>query len=263
MNTVKSIQQAVMDWTLALMMMAFAPTSAWAWWQPTPGTSWQIQLTGKLDTSFDVAMYDVDLVETPQAVIDDLHSRGIKVVCYFSAGSYENWRPDAADFPAEVLGAAMAGWPGERWLDIRRIDLLAPIMEARLDLAQQKQCDGVDPDNVEGYNNKSGFPLTADDQLQFNQWIANAAHARNLAVGLKNDIAQAEALVGYFDFQVNEQCFAYKECDYLTPFIDADKPVFSIEYKGRAKKFCEEANARNFDTLKKRRNLKVRRYACR
>jgi hypothetical protein len=69
--------------------------------------------------------------------------------------------------------------------------------------------------------------------------------------------------VGYFDFQVNEQCFAYKECDYLTPFIDADKPVFSIEYKGRAKKFCEEANARNFDTLKKRRNLKVRRYACR
>ena len=243
----------------ALMNVASATT----WWQPTPGTSWQIQLQGELDTTHDVAMYDVDLADTPQTVIDDLHNRNIKVVCYFSAGSYENWRDDASAFPAEVLGSPLAGWPGERWLDVRRIDLLTPIMEARLDLAQQKQCDGVDPDNVDGFANRSGFPLTANDQLQYNQWLANAAHARGMAIGLKNDLAQIPDLVAYFDFAVNEQCFWYKECELLMPFIAANKPVFGIEYKGARNKICADANARNFDTLKKRLNLKSRRRACR
>lgn len=248
---------------MLLLLAGISSAKASAWWQPVPGTSWQIQLQGTLDTSFDVAVYDIDMVETPQTVIDDLHSRNIKVVCYFSAGSYEKWRDDAGSFPAEVLGNGLAGWPGERWLDIRRIDLLAPIMEARMDLAQQKHCDAVDPDNVDGYANKSGFPLTASDQLQYNQWLATAAHARGMAVGLKNDLGQVQDLVASFDFEVNEQCFWYKECDLLTPFIDANKPVFAIEYRGKLSKICADANARNFDTLKKRLNLKSRRRACR
>lgn len=248
---------------MMLVLASLNVANAATWWQPAPGLSWQIQLQGTLDTSYDVDVYDIDLVDTPQTVIDDLHNRNIKVVCYFSAGSYEKWRDDASSFPAEVLGKPLSGWPGERWLDIRRIDLLAPIMEARMDLAQQKQCDAVDPDNVEGYANKSGFSLTANDQLQYNQWLANAAHARGLAVGLKNDLAQVPDLVTYFDFQVNEQCFWYKECDLLTPFISANKPVFAIEYRGTLKKICADANARNFDTLKKHLNLKVWRRSCR
>ena len=65
-------------------------------WRPTPGTSWQWQLSGSIDDSLDVAMYDVDLFDAPTAVIERLHARGIKVICYFSAGSFESWRPDAA-----------------------------------------------------------------------------------------------------------------------------------------------------------------------
>lgn len=42
-------------------------------------------------------------------------------------------------------------------------------MQARLDLAVQKGCDGVEPDNVDGYQNNSGFPLTAQDQLAYNR----------------------------------------------------------------------------------------------
>jgi hypothetical protein len=57
-------------------------------------------------------MYDVDLYETPQSVIDGLRAQGSKVACYFSAGSYENWRDDAHLFPKEVLGNDMKGWPG-------------------------------------------------------------------------------------------------------------------------------------------------------
>jgi hypothetical protein len=249
-------------WML-VVLTGLSSAHAVTWWQPAPGTSWQIQLQGALDTTQETGMYDVDLVDTPQTVIDDLHSRNIKVVCYFSAGSYENWRDDAGAFPAEVLGKPLSGWPGERWLDIRRIDLLAPVMEARMNLAQQKQCDGVDPDNVDGFANKTGFPLTSEDQLAYNRWLANTAHERGMAVGLKNDLAQIPDLAAYFDFAVNEQCFWYKECDLLTPFITANKPVFGIEYRGRLNRICADANARNFDTLKKRLNLKSRRLSCR
>ena len=160
-------------------------TSPPAWWHPAPGTSWQIQYTGALDLSLDVQMYDLDLFETSPSVMDELHAANIRVVCYFSAGSWEDWRPDANQFPESVLGNELEGWPGERWLDIRQIDILGPIMAARLDLAAQKGCDGVDPDNVEGYANDSGFPLTAQDQAAYNIWLATQAHNRRLAVGLE------------------------------------------------------------------------------
>ena len=84
-------------------------------WQPAPVTTWQIQLSHNdaIDTSFDVAMYDIDLFDAPQAVIDALHAEGRVVICYFSAGSFEDWRPDVDAFPPEVIGAAYEGWPGE------------------------------------------------------------------------------------------------------------------------------------------------------
>ncbi len=129
---------------------------------------WQIQYTGVLQTNLDVEVFNLDLFETPTQTIAALHKRNIFVMCYLSAGSYEDWRPDAHAFPYEVLGNALEEWPGEQWLDIRRLDILQPIMEARLDLAVQKGCDGVDPDNVNGYTNPTGFPLSAEDQKRYN-----------------------------------------------------------------------------------------------
>ncbi len=223
-------------------------------WQPAPGTTWQWQLTGDIDTSFDVAMYDIDLFDTPELVIDELHADGRAVVCYFSAGAWEDWRPDADDFPGEVLGDDN-GWEGERWLDIRRLDVLRPIMAARLDLAAAKGCDGVEPDNVDGYTNTTGFPLSGADQLAFNTWLARAAHRRGLSVGLKNDLDQIPALVSRFDWALDEQCFQYDECDLLTPFVDAGKAVFGVEYRGKTSDFCPEANSLGFSWLRKRLNL--------
>jgi hypothetical protein len=117
---------------------------------PPPRTTWQWQLTGTIDETVHVQMIDIDLFDNSAALISRLKASGKKVVCYFSAGSYENWRPDAGQFPAAVLGNPMDGWPGERWLDVKRIDLLMPIMSARMDLAVQKGCTGVEPDNVLG-----------------------------------------------------------------------------------------------------------------
>lgn len=109
--------------------------------------------------------------------------------------------------------------PGERWLDIRRIDLLGPIMGARMDLAKTKGCDGLEPDNVDAYENDSGFKLTDSNQIAYNTWLAQQAHSRDLSVGLKNDVDQVKELVDHFDWTLNEQCWQYNECDTLEPFI--------------------------------------------
>jgi hypothetical protein len=231
-------------------------------WVPPANTSWQIQLQGKVKTTFDVRLYDVDLFDTPQATINALHAAGRRVACYFSAGSYENWRFDASRFPAAVKGNGN-GWPGEQWLDIRRLDLLIPIMEARLNLCKAKGFDTVDPDNMDGYTNSTGFPLTAADQLAYNASIANAAHARGLTVALKNDLNQTTQLVPYFDWALNEQCFQYQECGLLNPFRNAGKAVMNIEYALGVKKFCPAANLLNFNSLKKAKALKAPRKACR
>lgn len=233
-------------------------------WRPRPGTSWQWQLTGTIDASINAQMYDVDLFTTPQSVIDALHGRGRVVICYFSAGSYEPGRPDSAQFPAAVKGKVMDGWPDERWLDIRAASVRA-LMTARLDRARAKKCDGVEPDNVDGFDNSTGFPLTAAQQLDYNRFLAREAHARGLSIGLKNDLAQVPSLVGDFDWALNEECFQYSECGTLAPFLNAGKAVFQVEYGGAAlaARVCTDANRRNFDTLIKDLDLSAFRISCR
>jgi hypothetical protein len=86
---------------------------------------------------------------------------------------------------------------------------------------------------------------------------------RGLSIGLKNDLDQIPDLVDDFDWALNEQCFEYEECDTLLPFIAANKAVFGVEYEGNTASFCPEANAMNFDWLKKNLDLDAFRVACR
>lgn len=231
------------------------------WWQPSPGVTWHWQFTKTLVMWRDVDMYDIDMFENDKEVVDMLHADGQVVIAYISAGSWENWRPDQDQFPPEVIGLKN-GWPGERWLDIRRIDLIGPIMEARMDEAVARGYDGVEFDNVDGYTNNTGFDLTEADQLTYNIWLAEAAHARGLSVGLKNDIEQVVQLQPYFDWAMNEQCFQYQECEDLMVFIDNGKPVFNVEYRLGVKKFCPQANEWGFSSMRKKLNLNAWSKNC-
>jgi len=224
-------------------------------YKPTIDTSWQWQLSGVLNSSYDVDVYDIDLFDTPIETIESLHEENRRVICYFSAGTFEDWREDRDYFPDEVLGNSLENWQGEMWLDIRSSQV-REIMKNRLDLAKSKGCDGVEPDNIDGYENNTGFDLTAQDQLDYNIFIADEAHKRGLSVGLKNDFAQAEILEPFFDFSVSEECFKNGECNYLTPFIDANKSVFEAEYSEEyvtnsieREKMCQESNSLKFQTL--------------
>ncbi|WP_431900158.1 endo alpha-1,4 polygalactosaminidase [Nonomuraea sp. bgisy101] len=250
------------------------PTPCPGCWKPALNTSWQWQLSSVPGEPFlNVTMYDIDGFNATAATVRRLHETkaGRKVVCYVSAGSYEDWRPDAAQFPASVLGADLDEWPGERWLDIRQYGgPLGQIMRARMDMCKSKGFDAIEFDNVDGYTNETGFPLTAAHQIAYNAWLANEAHARGLSVGLKNDIAQIPQLLPYFDWALNEQCWQYSECttgqngDYgYDQFVSAGKAVFTVEYELGTSKFCAKSNAQNFNSLRKNYELDAYRVACR
>ncbi|RDW93044.1 endo alpha-1,4 polygalactosaminidase [Aspergillus mulundensis] len=219
-------------------------------WQPAVGTPWQIILSSALDPSLTnanananaksasasasasprVSIYDIDLYENDAATISSLKSQGINVICYFSAGTYEDWRPDASSFSSSDLGAALPDWAGENWLDLRSANVRA-IMSSRLDTAKEKGCDGVDPDNVDAYgNNAGGLGLTEDDSVDFVNYLADQAHSRGLSIGLKNAGAIIPRVIDNVEFSVNEQCAEYDECDLYQAFVQQDKPVFHIEY---------------------------------
>jgi hypothetical protein len=240
---------------------AAAQTAPGKIWVPNQGVSWQWQLSGKIDTSVKAHVYDIDS-EVSKKTVRTLHAKGRRVICYISAGSWENFRPDAAKFPASVKGKTLDGWPDERWLDIRQVATLRPIMAARMDVCRAKGFDGVEPDNVDGYTNDSGFPLTAAEQRTYNLMLASLAHARGLSVGLKNDIDQAKALQPFFDFAVNEQCRQYRECGRLKPFLGAGKAVFHAEYDLTRAQFCPQSKALGLSSIRKKLNLGVWRRAC-
>jgi len=218
-------------------------------------STWQWQLQKEINTSYDVEIYDIDLFDSSTQLITQLHNQNKKIICYFSAGTYEDWRDDASQFIESDLGNPLDEWEGERWIDVRS-DNVRNIMKERLILAKNKGCDGVEPDNVDGYTNKPGLDFTAVDQLDYNIWLADEAHQQALSIGLKNDLDQVNDLVSHFDFAVNEQCFQYNECAMLSPFIDAGKPVFNAEYKkiyvndqDARDELCLDANNRKFSTL--------------
>jgi hypothetical protein len=255
-------------------------TTKGACWHPAVNARWQYQLqgvaayasTGGINVGISAVPYtggaavspsvfDID-VYVDQAIagnsstlntaaISAIHAAGKKAICYLSAGSWENWRPDANQFPPSVLGNKN-GWPGEKWLDVRQTSVLLPIMEARVQKCVQAGFDGVEWDNVDGYTNRTGFPLTAADQLTYNASLANLAHTYGLTVALKNDVEQVADLAPYFDYAVNEQCQQYSECTgYTANFVNAGKAVFQVEYKLHLGKFCPQANSENRNAILK------------
>ena len=248
-------------------------------WRPKTGATWDWQLTTPVDIRANVDIYDVDGFTATAAVIARLHAQGRKVVCYINVGAWEDWRPDAKDFPPEILGKAWSAtkFTDEKWLDIRRIDLLSPILGARFDMAKSKGCDAIEPDNIDGYDDsgsgeadRTGFELTAEDQLRFNRYLACEAHQRGMAIGLKNDTGQAAQLSADFDFVVSEQCFDYNECKKFTPFLRQNKAVLVAEYRedlGDAAEtkfdgFCKQAEPLGISAILKNNALDRWRRGC-
>ncbi len=247
---------------LATLIGQAGTAAASGWWQPTPGLEWQVQFSGSIDTTAGADVFDLDGFDTPRSLVASLHDDGRRTVCYVNAGAWESWRSDAGRYPASVKGRQLDGWPGERWLDIRRLDVLKSIIRERVAMCAAKGFDAVEFDNVDGYANRTGFPLEAADQLRYNRWLARAAHDAGLGVGLKNTLGLAQELEPHFDFALLEQCFQFQECALADPFVRAGKPVIDIEYALPRSEFCPAAEGLGISAMKKRLRLDAWRRAC-
>ena len=241
-------------------------------WTPIPGLRWQYQLQGDVVTSlcqkpisrgpcvhpdvYDIDLYDNDGTALNGAAVAAIHALGAHAVCYVDAGTWEDFRPDTAAYPESVKGKKN-GWPGEKWLDVRQTGVLLPIIEARVQKCVDAGFDAVEYDNVDGYTNDSGFPLTASDQLAFNTALADIAHGHGLPVGLKNDLDQAVELMSSFDFAINEQCFKYHECGVYDAWTAAGRAVVEVEYSGANKKICADAALHGRDAIRKKLALRA------
>ncbi len=216
----------------ALIAWVAAASLALGHWAPSGHLTWYWQLQGRIDSHHSAAVYDVDGFDTSAAEVARLHRLGRRVICYIDVGTWENWRPDAHRFPRRVRGRPN-GWPGERWLDIRALRVLKPIMTARLRMCARKGFDALEPDNIAVAGQHSGFPITADEQLRYAEWVAGEAHRLGLSVFQKNDPGQSRRLQPFFDGALVEQCNQYSECGAYRPYLRAGKPVLDAEYRRR------------------------------
>ena len=270
----------------ATIFAADAQAQTGNWWKPTAdqrlslhwvlggplniNDPWQMGLrdfNGNALPEPDV--YDIDgEFNTPETVAH-LQARGKKVICYFDAGVYETYRLDAHKFRAltpQIWGNADEGWDNSFWLDIRRVEELEPIMKARMQECKDKGFDAIEPDEIDGWENDTGFPLTYQDQLNYNKALARWAHEIGMSIGQKGDIIQTRDLVDDFDWTLNEECFQYNECtnpydpilDRTFPglqlYVQRNKAVFVAEYKAfDATKWtgiCNKSTTNRFNTTR-------------
>jgi hypothetical protein len=212
-------------------------------WVPPEHLTWYWQLQGTVNNSEPVEAYDIDGFENTAAEVATLHAKGIHAICYIDVGTDEEWRPDASEFPASVVGKSN-GWPGEKYLDITDASVFEPIMVKRFEMCKEKGFDAVEPDNMDTYEegSKTGFTITAAEQATYDEWVATEVHSLGMAVLQKNDGEQTAQLEPYFDGALTEQCNQYSECSNFQAYLSAGKPVLNAEYSLATSAFCVADN---------------------
>lgn len=211
---------------------------------------------------------DIDAFSATKELVDAFHARGIKVIAYVSVGTIENYRPDTALLPPEIIGNIYPEWPDERFLDIREIEKLKPFITFRFDMIKQKGFDGIEPDNIDIYTMETGFNLTLNDARLFCEWIIDEAHKRNLSIGQKNAEELVPLLYKKFDWALTESIFYYHTQNNFSLYVSADKPVFSAEYIDQMSItdfntfVCPRAKELKYYAFLKHRNLTKWKYEC-
>lgn len=222
------------------------------------GDSWDWQLTGPADLNRSVKVLALhpDLVSKND--LTALGERGIKTICYVSVGTLERTAPDRGDFPKEVIGNTYEDWPDERFLDIRRLTILQPLMAARFEACRDKGFDAIEADNMDVHDNDSGFPIMARNTVAYVRLLAATAEGLGLKIAQKNVPDLTEDLVDTFDFAITESCYQDRSCKAYTSYSDAGKPVFNAEYTDKPIHFsraCRIAEKYGISMILKNRDL--------
>jgi hypothetical protein len=237
-----------------------APSAVWS---PSPGISWQAQLSGDVDPTLDVALFYLDPDNIDEATRSELEAADKRLACYVSAGSLEPWRDDAGAFPESVLGNPLAGYPDERWLDIRDA-AVRELVAARIERLAGEGCDAVLPANLDGYLTDSGFELGATDALDYASFLAAVIHEHGMSAGLSLGQGLVAEAIPNFDWALAIDCLSSSGCADYQPVRAAGKTVLLVEFgdESDVPEVCPTAQALGFDALIKEPDFGEFRVPC-
>ena len=218
-----------------------------------PGLTWNWDLEGGIPGGADIIDYDPKLGSGNKSRIQRNGAR--IVICYFSAGSWENGRPDMGglrsgiDYKNPLKGGNEGGqWKAngqpERWVNIDS-PAVRSVMVGRLVDAKERGCDAVEPDNLDGdlsQDNASGFEKSPSQVLAYYRFLADEAHKLGLSIGLKNADDLASTASSIFDFVIIEECLQNNECHKYRPFLQKGKAVLIAEYSS-SQELCKKAKS--------------------
>jgi uncharacterized protein (TIGR01370 family) len=194
----------------------------------------------------DYYLYDIDLFDNSKETIKKLKEKGKIVICYFSFGTYEDWREDTNSISRELLGNKLDNWEGERWWDIRNKGIIN-LLKKRIDLAKEKGCDGIEMDNIDIYKNNNGLGIKKEDVIRAFKELSEYAKSEGLLVVLKNSPELIEELKDYYDLILAEECFEFNECN---QYLKSNKPIIDVEYNLNKNQFCKEAKKLKISAVK-------------
>jgi hypothetical protein len=186
---------------------------------------WQIGLTDPRQRTGRraVDIYDTDGFLTTKAQVQTLHTQWQaatlahpKAICYLDL-AWEDYRPDGTPgqvFPAATLGKVYYGYPQERWVDLRQLNALKPMLRERLSRCANKGFDAVELDDIDSFDPPSttGFHLTPGDAQNFLAWAFNEIHKLGMTGLWKNSPLLAGWGRQYSDGAVVEECYAFGPC---------------------------------------------------
>jgi hypothetical protein len=233
-----------------------APTAASGIIPLLPLYSFDWVLSGAPDTNKNVKVIDIDAFNATAETVASFKSKGTIVIGYISVGSREDWRPDINLIPADCIGNDYPGWPGEKFLDIRQMSKLTPMITSRLDMIKSKGFDGVEPDNMDCFENNTGFPLSQQDGINYALWLASLAHSRGLSIGQKNASEIASAIVNVYDWALLEDGFGDGFYTDFFSYINLNKAVFDTEYSdNNLSTYCGQAASARVTLIRKNLDL--------
>lgn len=204
--------------------------------------TWDWILGGKLPTTPPVVDYlDLDAFDAPKRYVKKAKANGTTTICYISAGTLENWRPDKDAFWKKhrkqlkkgkpgIIGKSYPDWPGERWLNFTRYKVFLPLMVKRMKTCQRKGFEMIEFDNLDAYDNRTSFKIRKSDAIRYAKALAKKANAIGLVAVHKNTTELNRKLEPYFGAQLLEDCVLYNFCSDAKHYRKAGKPVFNAEY---------------------------------
>lgn len=261
---------------------------------PEPGAAWDWTISGDVRSFNGVMFYDIDGFDNSANTVSELQNAGALVACYLDVGTAENWRPDYDDFPDVVRGNDVStgggGWSGQDWLDLRRLDLLLPLMLRRLDMCEEKGFDLTQFDDLWSWQVPSGFNLAALDSVDFTVLLMSDSRSRGMASGYENNtgvwddtpncgdavlseehlegMTTVEAMAEYTDILLLEDSACFYCPTVARPIYNAGKPVFAVEYTDTdcgddPDNYCDEYREIGIRAIRKDRLLHANRNGAR